>query len=84
MGMPEDLRNNVSIIFPVRNTTVLLGAAPPAEQKTCLTRYSDESILEHSRYDPPNVLQIGSFTFEIPPVEPMKDTVNPNFRTPPR
>ena len=66
----------------MQNTAGLLGAASRAKQKTRLTRYSDESILEHSRYDPPNVLQIGSFNFEIPPVEPKKDTVKPNFRTP--
>ena len=29
-----------------------------------------------------NVLQIGSFSFEVPPTEPKKDEVKPTFRTP--
>ena len=80
----DDVRNNGFIVFSVQSTVGLLGATPCTEQKTRLTRYSDASILEHSRYDLPNVLQIGSFNFEIPPVEPEKDTVRPNFKTPPR
>ena len=47
----------------------LLGPAPSIGQEPCAT---------------PNMLQLGSVFFEISSVEPKKDTVKPNFRTPPR
>ena len=79
-----DARNNGSIIFPVQNTTGLLGAAPHTEQKTQSTVYFDANISGTSRYNLQHVLQVGSFCFEVPPIEPKKDLVTPNFRTPPR
>ena len=79
----DDARNNGSIIFPVQNTTGLLGAAPHTEQKTQSIVYFDANISGTSRYNLQHVLQVGSFCFEVPPIEPKKDLVTPNFRTPP-
>lgn len=75
---------NVGIIFPVQSTTCLFDAAPSAEQKTCSTIYIGPSVLDASRYNLRHVLQIGSFCVEVPPIEPKKAMVKPNFRTPPR
>ena len=30
-----------------------------------------------------NMLQLGSFSFEVPSIKPKKDAVKPNFRMPP-
>ena len=79
----DDARNNDFIIFPVQNITGLLGAAPHTEQKTQSTVYFDANISGTSRYNLQHVLQVGSFCFEVPPIEPKKDLVTPNFRTPP-
>ena len=62
----------------------LLGATPSVEQKTSTTICFDASIPEASDSNLPAVLQLGSFFFEVSSMEPKKDTVKPNFRTPPK
>ena len=68
------------------NTTGLLGGSPTVEtveQKTSTNICFDANTRECSRYNLPTMLQLGSFCFEISPIQPEKDTVKPNFRTPP-
>ena len=66
------------------NAVGLLGATPSVEQKTSTTICFDASIPEASHYNFLTMLRLGSFRFEVSPMEPKKDTVKPNFRTPPK
>ena len=53
-------------------------------EKACAIICIGPSELHAYRYNIWHVLQIGSFFIEVPPIEPKKAMVNPNFRTPPR
>ena len=69
------------------NAKGLLGCSPTVEtveQKTSTTICFDASIPEASHYNFLTMLRLGSFRFEVSPMEPKKDTVKPNFRTPPK
>lgn len=66
------------------NGVGLLGATPSVEQKTSTAICFDTSIPETSHSKLSTVLRLGSFCFEVSPMEPKKDAVKPNFRTPPK
>lgn len=68
------------------NAKGLLGCSrtvETVEQKTSIAICFDANTRECLCYNLPTMLQLGSFCFEVSPIQPEKDTVKPNFRTPP-
>ena len=66
----------------MKDITCVVGAMPHISQKE--RHACNVKAPVHATTKPSSTFYIGSICMEVPPAEPKKNTVTPNFRTPPR
>jgi hypothetical protein len=73
---------DVTINSKVKDIACVIEAPPHINQEEKNACNVKASV--HATVQTPSVFYIGSICMEVPPAEPKKNTVTPNFRTPPR
>ena len=74
--------DDVTINNRMKDITCVLGAMPRISQKE--RHACNVKAPVHATTKPSSTFYIGSICMEVPPVEPKKNMMMPNFRTPPR
>ena len=78
----EEGGDDVTFNHVMKDFTCVIGAMPHISREKRDACYMKASV--HANTQTPVAFYVGSIFVEVPPASPKKDTVMPNFITPPR